>query len=79
MRKEQVCCFRCGERIADKTEEMFIPVKTRTRFNLRENTMNVQCHHCYAVNYFKNGELLEDCEQRNNKYQLENSYKRASI
>lgn len=79
MRKEQVCCFRCGERIADKTEEMFIPVKTRTRFNLRENTMNVQCHNCYAVNYFKNGKLLEDCEQRNNKYQLENTYKRASL
>lgn len=77
-----VCCKRCDTKVANDNGSFIIPVKTRTRFNYVENTLNVQCHQCYFVNIFrfnaetKKFEVVADCERINNRYQLENQNKK---
>ena len=50
---KDVCCRRCDTKVANDNGEFLIPVKTRTRFNYVQSTLNVQCHQCYYVNIFR--------------------------
>ncbi len=73
-----ILCKRCDTKIGNDNGEFLIPVKTRTRFNYLNHTLNVQCHQCYYVNIFQfNPEerkflVVDDCDKINNRYQLDN-------
>lgn len=68
--KKEICCKKCPTVIANDDGECLIPIKSRMRFNYREQLSTILCHTCNFLNYFRGKEFDEESERRNARYIL---------
>lgn len=76
--KTEICCRKCDTVIANDDGVALIPVKSRMRYNYRENLTTILCHSCNFLNYFNGNQYDEDSEKRNARYLLEKAGKRPT-
>lgn len=73
--KKEICCNKCTSVIANDDGECLIPIKTRMRFNYKENLSTILCHTCNFLNYFDGVLFQEDSEKRNARFILDKKIK----